>query len=169
MKRKKLDYLIGGGNVAYCSGSACFPATVDTLKFPNGLTRGKDGLIYVPSSVDGKVHVFELQSDKMLKKVDAIPVGMPLDNISPDLNGDLWVAGFPSMFKMMKAFEHPFEYDSPSTIFRIKKMPAAYRVDKLLEDDEGKIVSGVTTVRHDVKTGRLFMGCKYNISHVCQY
>jgi hypothetical protein len=160
--RKQLDYIIGGGNVAYCSGTGeCHAATMDNLKFPNGLSRGKDGLIYVPSSIDGKIHVFALQPDNMLRKLDFIPLGMPLDNVSPDADGDLWVPGFPSMMKMMRAFEHPFEHNAPSTIFRIKKNDAGYVSEKVLEDDEGKIVSGVTTVRHDARTKKLFMGCEY--------
>lgn len=37
-------------------------------------------------------------------------------------------------------------------------MDESYRVEKVLEDSEAKVLNGITTVRHDVRTGRLFMG-----------
>ncbi|KAJ4307399.1 hypothetical protein N0V94_009736, partial [Neodidymelliopsis sp. IMI 364377] len=86
--RKQLEPLIGGGTIAYCSASGtCHSATAapswdirKNLKFPNGLTRGDDGLIYVPSSADGSVRVFSLQPNQTLQLLHTIRVGMPLDN-----------------------------------------------------------------------------------------
>jgi hypothetical protein len=157
--RKEFDMFIGGGNVAYCSPKGdCHAASTTTFKFPNGLTKGKDGLIYVPSSVDGTVKVFELQSDKMLKPIDVIKTMMPLDNISPDANGDLWVAAFPSFAKAMAAVADPWSHTSPVTILRIRKTNTGYQTDKIIEDAETKVLSFATTVRHDAKTGRLFIG-----------
>lgn len=140
------------------------------LRFPNGLTRGFDGLYYVPSSTDGQVRVYALDTDNMLQLVDTIHTGMPLDNISPDATGDLYVPGFPSFLPTLKALSDPWSKNAPSTIFRIRKTVDAgpdgvrsvdYRVEKVIEDKEGKIISGATTVRHDAKTGRLFIGGKY--------
>lgn len=198
---RELDYIIGGGNVAYCTGAGqCHPAysgnEIDEatlqpipnspqynaylkkalsfiprpkLKFPNGLARGRDGLFYVPSAIDGQVRVFALQSNQTLRLLDTIHVGMPLDNISPDANGDLYVPGFPSLPQTAKAFDDPYNQISPVTIWRIRKTVDAsggvvksvdYRVEKVVEDREAKVLSGSTTVRHDVKTGRLFIGGK---------
>jgi hypothetical protein len=36
-----------------------------------------------------------------------------------------------------------------------------YRVEKMLEDREGTTIGGATTVRHDSKTGRLFVGGEF--------
>ena len=36
-----------------------------------------------------------------------------------------------------------------------------YRVEKVIEDKDAKVLSGSTTVRHDVKTGRLFVSGKF--------
>jgi len=140
------------------------------LKFPNGLTRGFDGLYYVPSSVDGQVRVYALTTDNMLRLIDTIHTGMPLDNISPDARGDLYVIGFPDLLRSMKALDDPLHLDAPSTVLRIRKTVDAgpdgvrsvdYRVEKVIEDKEGKVISGATTVRHDAKTGRLFIGGEY--------
>jgi hypothetical protein len=137
------------------------------LKFPNGLTRGFDNLIYVPSTIDGQIRVYALTSENLLKQIDTIRTGMPLDNISPDAMGDLYVVGFPDFRAALKGLHDPLNVDAPSTILRIRKtvdierQKVDYRVEKVIEDKEGKIMSGATTVRHDVKTGRLFIGGEY--------
>ncbi|KAF2623259.1 serum paraoxonase/arylesteras-like protein [Macroventuria anomochaeta] len=171
--RKQLEPIIGGGTVAYCSytgkcHSATLPPGIDirkNLKFPNGLAKGKDGLIYVPSSADGTVKVFTLQPNQTLTQLHTIRVGMPLDNVSPDARGDLWVSGFPDVRQTMKAMADPYQHVSPATVFRIRKVKGGredskleYEVKKMIEDKEGAIISGATTVVHDVKSGRLFLG-----------
>jgi hypothetical protein len=91
---------------------------------------------------------------------------MPLDNISPDANGDIYVAGFPSLYQSWKGLEDPYNENSPVTIWRIRKTvdvrkrKVDYRVEKVIEDREGKVLSGSSTVRHDAKTGRLFVSGK---------
>lgn len=139
------------------------------LKFPNGLARGFDGLIYLPGSVDGQVRVLAVNDDNTLRQIDSIPVGMPLDNISPDAKGDLYVPGFPSLSQSQKGMKFPREEIAPVSIFRIRKTVDAgpdgvrsvdYRVEKVIEDKESKVLAGSTTVRHDAKTGRLFIGGK---------
>ena len=164
---------VGGGNVAYCSPTGtCHTATSkDRMKFPNGLARGIDGLIYVPSSADGTVKVFSLQQDNTLKIEDTIRTGIPLNNISPDARGKLYVAAFPAALKTFKSLASPYgDTASPATILRISTSTVTmfddeiihYVVDKIIEDKEGKIISGATTVRHDAATGRLFIGGEYS-------
>ena len=92
---------------------------------------------------------------------------MPSDNLAVDANGDIYVAAFPKALEMVASTEDPWNINPPATIFRIRPVPWAigkaqgkpeYEVTKVLEDKVGLIVSGVTTVRHDVRTGRLWMG-----------
>ena len=140
------------------------------MKFPNGLARGRDGLIYVPSTTDGQVRVFSINQDKTLKQIDTIHTGMPLDNISPDAKGDLYVPGFPKVLQTFNVVKNPYSAYSPVTIWRIRKTADAksggggesanYKVEKVIEDRDSKVLSFATTVRHDVKTGRLFIGSK---------
>ena len=137
--------------------------------------HGVNRLIYVPSSIDGKVRVFSLSAaTKMLELVNTIELGMPLDNLAVDANGDMWVPGFPDAWSFMRWLANPLEEAAVSTLMRVSEIrdwnrdevrtteyvKAKYKVDKMLEDREMKVVSGITTVRHDVKTGRLFMGSK---------
>jgi hypothetical protein len=141
------------------------------LKFPNGIARGADGLFYVPSVVDGKIRVLALggQGEKM-RLVDTISVGMPLDNLSPDANGDIYAPGFPNLYQSVKGFGDPANEIAPVTIWRIRKViekdaegveKVDYQVAKILEDKDSKVLSGSTTVRHDAKTGRLFISGEF--------
>lgn len=136
------------------------------LRFPNGLTRGFDNLIYLPSSIDGRIRVYAVTKSNMLRLVDTIHTGYPLDNISPDARGDLYVAAFPSLLTALKSMDDPTNPDlgAPATVLRIRKTvdmerkKVDYRVEKVLEDKDAKVLSGSTTVRHDVKTGNLWIG-----------
>jgi hypothetical protein len=171
--KTELESIIGGGTVAYCSytgecHTASDPVGFDirkNLKFPNGLAKGDDGLFYVPSSADGTVKVFALQPNQTLTQLHTIRVGMPMDNITPDANGDLWVPGFPDARQTFKGLANPYDEISPATVFKISKLKSEgidgkleYEVKKVLEDKESKVINGATTVVHDVKTGRLFLG-----------
>jgi len=100
----------------------------------------------------------ELQSDGKLKELEIIKLGMPTDNIAVDANGALYVAGLPKLLDIIRSMDDPFGIEPPSTVWRITKTKSGYETQKVLEDRDKKVISGVTTARHDVKTGRLFMG-----------
>ena len=104
----------------------------------------------------------ELLSDSngALQEVDSISVGMPIDNLAVDANGDIWAAGLPVAYKNAKMWWDPHGVAAPSTVWRIRKGAEGYEVVKVLEDGEGRVLGGVTSVRHDVRTGRLWMGGK---------
>jgi hypothetical protein len=155
---KELDIYIGGGDVAYCPPSGpCKAATPPKFRFPNGLVRGADGLIYVPESAGGGIHVMELQGDGTLREVDFIRIGMPIDNLSVDANGDIWGAALPKALKAIKAAHDPFNHKTPTTVWRISKTPDGYKTFKVLEDRDSKVLAQIGTVLHDAKTGRLFI------------
>lgn len=156
--RKELDIYIGGGNVAYCPPSGpCKAATHSKFRFPNGLVRGNDGLVYVPESAGSGIHVMELQEDGTLREVDFIRIGMPLDNLSLDANGDIWAAGLPKALIAVKAAHNPFKKQAPTTVWRVSKTDEGYKTFKVLEDRDSKVLTQIATVQHDVKTGRLFI------------
>ncbi|KAF1968561.1 calcium-dependent phosphotriesterase [Bimuria novae-zelandiae CBS 107.79] len=176
--RRSLDFYIGGGGVSHCDASGkCTTVTPPrAFKMPNGLARGLDGLIYVPSSVTGTITVYSinrpdpnasLASEPKLTILDTIHVGMGLDNIALDLDGDLWAAGFADGIKLMKWMEDPVGERVPSTVWRVRKKHgdvSGYQVDKVIEDSKARILNAVTTIRHDTKTGRLFMGGEWSVN-----
>lgn len=102
----------------------------------------------------------QLQDDLSMSELHVIKLGMPVDNLSIDRNGDIFAAGFPKLLKVLDAFKKPYETRSPSTIWRIRRVGLGldYEVVKILEDREAKILRGLTIAVHDVKTGRLFLG-----------
>jgi len=168
--RREIDIYIGGGNVAYCPASGpCKAATHSKFRFPNGLVRGIDGLVYVPESAGGSIHVMELQEDGTLKEVDLIKVGMPIDNLSVDANGDIWASGLPKALQAIPAAHDPFKAQAPTTVLRVSKTPEGYKTFKVLEDRDKKIMTQIATIQHDVKTGRLFIVGKYSQSDPFQF
>lgn len=107
----------------------------------------------------------------MLLQVAAIEARMPLDNLAADANGDIWVPGFPHFSSLMKWMENPLEKPNKITVLKISKRGGwhkdnvlEYTVKTMLEDVDARVVTSITTVRHDVKTGRLFMGGEYEVS-----
>ena len=100
----------------------------------------------------------ELLPDLAMKEVDVIRLGMPIDNLSVDKRGDIYAVAFPDSLKLLRSLDDPYNLDAPSTIWRIRKMGSSYNIHKVLEDKEAKIMGSATVARHDVKTGRLFIG-----------
>lgn len=154
----------GTGNIATCEieSGECRIAASRGFSFPNGVLQGDDGLFYVSHFITGKVTVHEIRLDNSLHQVDEIELGMPLDNLSIDEEGTIFVPGFPDISAVFKSLANTGLGGIPSTIFAIKKVTAGsqrrYQVTKVLEDKEGKILPSATTVIHDIHTGRLFLG-----------
>lgn len=160
-KQRHLSPVIGSGDVTFCSlETGCNPV-VENLKFPNGLARGKDGLIYVPSSVAGTIGIFESLPGHGLQKIDEIKTGYSIDNISVDKNGELFVALFPVGFGVFKAFDDPWGSHPASAAMRVSKNEDGYQFEKAIEDGLGEVLPAATTVVHDAKTGRFFFSSKY--------
>ncbi|KAL2068057.1 hypothetical protein VTL71DRAFT_16155 [Oculimacula yallundae] len=172
--RSKLDPVLGGGSVAYCHRNRCKNASPGLkMAMPNGLVRGEDGLVYVPSTIDGSVTVFTLTAEHNLQQINKIETGLPLDNLSIDKNGDIIAAAIPQAYKWIRTSKAPFDEVSPSTVLKIRRNnrkggqtkgrkslsshDLEYEVEKVMEDD-GNILPGSTVAVHDAETGRYFMG-----------
>ena len=66
------------------------------------------------------------------------------------------------MLELIGAVGEPLDKTSPSTILRIQKTgEKEYKVDKVLEDGQAKVVSGATTAVFDRRSERLFIGGKF--------
>ncbi|TVY75620.1 Serum paraoxonase/arylesterase [Lachnellula suecica] len=163
--RRRLDAVLGGGSVAYCNSTSCHIAADRGFAFPNGMIKGADGLYYVPNILTNKISVMQLGPDLMLKEVDVIRVGMPVDNLSLDADGDIWASGFPKALEMAASMLDPFNVSPKSTIWRIRKGVEGYEVRKMVEDRDAVAISGATTTVHDTLTGRLFIGGHDGLQH----
>ncbi|KAK6079508.1 hypothetical protein SCUP234_05677 [Seiridium cupressi] len=151
-----LSPLIGTGDVSFCEGSNC-RQVARGFKMPNGLAKGLDGLIYVPSSMLGTIDVFQPQPNGDLVKVDSIDTGYSLDNLSVDQDGNIFAAAIPDGIKFLAANLDPYKKNAPATALKVtKKSEGGFEVTKVLEDGLTEVLPGTTSVVHDAKTGRVF-------------
>lgn len=96
-----------------------------------------------------------------LKLVDKITIPHPIDNLSVDSNGDIFVASFPILHLYLKSTKAPFDIFPPAAGWRIRRgADGTHRLDKVLEGD-GSFLPSSTIVVHDPLTGRMFFGGKF--------
>ncbi|KAF2462512.1 serum paraoxonase/arylesteras-like protein [Lindgomyces ingoldianus] len=157
--RKKLDPLLGGGSLTYHDDWwDTYVTTPKKIPIPGGLVRGNDDRIYVPSVIDGKIRVFELQEGGQYKQVHVIKMGMPIEHLTVDSKGDFWAVG--------RSKYDPTGRSSSSSIFKIEKFeerwPIRYVTTKILEDRDRKAINGASVVRYDARQKRLYLGGVYN-------
>ena len=157
----ELSPILGTGDVTMCRTRACWKVATG-LRFPNGLVRGADGLVYVPSSSTGVIEAFEHVPREGFRSVARIDTGYTVDNLSVDKKGVLYAAVLPQALRMLRGFDDPLNARPPAAALRITRGPAGpdgaptYAVEKIIEDMDGEVLSGATTVIHDAETGRLF-------------
>lgn len=145
-----------------CRTRACWKVATG-LRYPNGLVKGADGLVYVPSSSTGVIEAFEHVPRQGFQSVARIETGYAVDNLSVDKRGDLYAAVIPQALRMLDGFDDPLNARPPAAALRITRDPPGpdgaaptYTVKKIIEDMHGEVISGATTVIHDAETGRLF-------------
>lgn len=159
---------MGGGNVGYCDRHRCNVAYASGFNFPNGLVRGHDGLIYVPSTGRGDIQVFSLSEDHLLKKVYTIEGVLPTDNLAVDGKGDIYGAAFPKLTEWSKGTKDPYGVHPPAAVLKINRAGKKYTgesaaqasdfvTEKAFEDD-GSVLPGSTVAVHDSQAGRFFVG-----------
>ncbi|KAM0714826.1 hypothetical protein Q7P37_009290 [Cladosporium fusiforme] len=158
-----LSPFLGYGDVTHCQYTSTENLTCKTaapnLRFPNGLIKARDNLVYVPSSASGDIKVFEIQADRSLRKVADIDIGYGLDNLSQDADGNIFVPGFPKAIPSLKAFDDPMNVFPPSTILKVwKTEEGGFAWTKELEDDKGEALGMSTVAVRDGKSGSLFVG-----------
>ncbi|KAF9267238.1 hypothetical protein L218DRAFT_955718 [Marasmius fiardii PR-910] len=182
---KKLEVLLGGGDVVYCSlptsssPSSCHTAASTEFKFafPNGLVRGfnfphSGNLFLVPNALNDQVYVMQLNSSNLLSHLPGSPIrtGMPIDNLAIDASGDIYGAGLPKGWKLPLLLDNAAKLGKqntseinvssqwPSAVLRIRSVNG-YKVEKVIETDSQEGIDylvGATSATHDIKTGRIF-------------
>lgn len=71
----------------------------------------------------------------------------------------------------MAGFDDPLRARSPARVYRVvknatefardPKSPAAWQVDKVLDDRDAEVLPAATVAVHDPKTGRIFLSGMY--------
>ncbi|KUJ14191.1 serum paraoxonase/arylesterase-like protein [Mollisia scopiformis] len=168
---RRLEMILGGGSVAYCPPTSlssptqtCNLALTTAFKFANGIALLPNNEVLVAHSAKGHLtsHTF-FPSNRTLSPGQTIPVNMPMDNLSVDIHGDIYVAAFPKVLALIEAMDGEKRPDGewveiPSTVFRVRKEGATWVVEKVLEDVEGSVLPGSTVAARDGVTGMLWLG-----------
>lgn len=163
-QKHHLSPMLATGDVSYCSSQGVCKLVSTGHKFPNGLHLGTDGLLYVPSAAVGGVKVYQPAPDGSLTQVHQIRLDYPIDNISEDSNGDLYLATMPKGLEALASFNDPLNAPTPpATVWRVRRLHREgqdeyeYELEKIIEDRDGEMLPGMTTVIHDALSGRMFM------------
>ena len=163
---RDLEMLYRSGTLTYCQleSGECHIAATQGLAFPNGVVSDQNGLFYVAHSLTGMVTVHRLENGQLIQ-IESIPLGYPIDNISLDADNNLIAAAIPDLLGYVKASEDPYNVVPPATVFSIESIIGHiashandYRITKLVEDNSGKVLPGISTALHDVQSQRLFLG-----------
>lgn len=106
--------------------------------------------------------MFKSYANGSLEWQGHIDVPYAIDNLSEDEEGTIWAAAITHGPKFFWHIKDPLGYTSPSTIVRIRRLGnGGYEWHKILEDRDGEVLPGTTTVVHDVVAGRLIMSGEY--------
>jgi hypothetical protein len=153
------------GDVTFCPDDSSSPCRIVSkgYGYPNGLMRSRvDGLLYVPEAAQGGITVLRPTANNSLETIDEIDLPYAIDNLSEDQDGTIWAAIIPRGIEILKQSKDPHRYFPSSSVFKLSRDAGGKFVwEKALEDKDGGVLPGTTTVVHDTKTGRLFLGGMY--------
>ncbi|GAA5908149.1 hypothetical protein JCM6882_005955 [Rhodosporidiobolus microsporus] len=142
-------------SLVYCDISRtepdCIVATDDVV-FPNGIAVSGDK-VYHASSLQGKIGIWESQSDHTLVPLSALDLGVSLDNLALAADGSVYVATFPKIFELLKVVASAGKSDATSAveIWRLSNETSEAQFygqkhrKELVFADDGKVASGSTT------------------------
>ena len=159
-----LNFLIGSGSVAHCASDpsqACTEYDIP-FNFANGLVR-IDQTLYVANSATSIISVLQIHENNTITLIEKIQIPMPIDNLSLNGKGEIYVAGIPDAWGFMASMEDP-QRKVGATVFRIKRVMgddergrARHVLEKVLEDIEGSVLPAATVAVSDSKRGTIWL------------
>ncbi|KAF3767168.1 calcium-dependent phosphotriesterase [Cryphonectria parasitica EP155] len=159
--RSQLSVLLQTGEVAFCPIGSSSPCEIVSSGhgYPNGLIYSSvDQHIYLPCSAEGRLKVLKAGVNNSLEVIDKLDPPYALDNLSEDKDGVIWAAAIPRGLDIMRQSKAPFTLFPAATVLRISRASnGTYEVKKVLEDRDGEVLPGATTVVHDVSSRRLIL------------
>lgn len=181
----QLSVILRTGDVVFCPETTDSPPSQAPCEivssghgYPNGLLHSTvDEHIYLPCCSEGGVKVLRpaisqgegtTTNSSLLEAFDKVDFPYVVDNLSEDKNGAIWAAVLPRGIQIMRQFDAPFTMFPAATVFKITRSSegdstknGAYIVEKVLEDRDGEVLPGATTVVHDVTTKKLFLSGEF--------
>lgn len=144
-----------GASVEYYGRHGLQPA-VENLVFPNGINVSADlRTVYVATTTSRELLVYDRDLETgALELRQRVYVGIGLDNIEVDEDGDLWIGAHPKLMALGPHGQEP-SLLSPSQVYRIRFRGDAVDVDEIYLN-RGDQISGVSVAaRHG---DRLLLG-----------
>lgn len=146
-------------SIIFCSFKEelnCLPAVSGKHPHPNGIAKGPGDSLYMVTTFDPYLRVFEMQADHTLALTDELKLPRVADNIYVTPKGSIFFAGIPSLYRFRKRIlgmqEGNFDILSPSDVWKISNETSSdafyggrLKVELVLADDGNKI-SGNTAV-----------------------
>jgi len=134
----------------------CLPAVSGNHPHPNGIAKGPGDSLYMVTTYDPYLRVFEMQADYTLALTDEVKLPRVVDNIYVTPKGSVFLAGIPSLYKFKKRLmamqEGNYDLPSPSDVWKISNKTGSdafcggrLKIEQVLLDDGNKI-SGNTGV-----------------------
>ncbi|CAG8594224.1 4853_t:CDS:2 [Ambispora leptoticha] len=163
--------------VFHSSASNITRIAADGIAYPNGIAANWDkSIIYVISTSDGEVILYERRQDNRIIELERIRLGYPADNAAIDeVTGEIYIAGFPKVLKSIAYFEDPSgKYPRPpSVILKISNntdpdryFGKKYKVSKVLEDN-GEFFHSFSISAVDHKRNALLLGSIFKETWRC--
>lgn len=155
----KIGPLFGTGDVTFCPIAGDCKRVSDGHAYPNGLIYSNyDGQIYVPSAGVGGIKIYKRSSENELEYDGALDIFNAIDNLSEDSVGNIYAAVHSRGIEILKQVEDPLGVNPASAVIRLRRLQVGgFEWEKVLEDRDGTVLPGTTTVVHDAETGRLFL------------
>lgn len=164
-QKNSLSPFLLTGDVTFCPDDPYMPCRIVSkgYGYPNSLLRSRvDRLLYVPEAAQGGITVLRPTANNSLEIVEKVDIPYAIDNLSEDQDGTIWAAVIPRGIEILKQSNDPQHYFPSSSVFRLSRGVGGKLIaEKVLEDKDGSVLPGTTTVVHDAKTGRLFLGGTY--------
>ncbi|CAH7688769.1 hypothetical protein PPACK8108_LOCUS23781 [Phakopsora pachyrhizi] len=153
--QKKVHWL---DSIAYCSFAAevdCKVAWHGKRPFPNGLAKGPDNYLYMATTVNSWLQVFEIQPNHTLFLKEELKLPRMTDNIHVTPSGSIFLTNIPTITKFIKKVKnYPTDSSlgSPVEIWKVSNVTGEnaliggkMQVEKIFGDDSNE-VSGSTGV-----------------------
>ncbi|KAF8329845.1 uncharacterized protein EI90DRAFT_2973517 [Cantharellus anzutake] len=161
-RRIQLWFNPSKNSLGYCHIDKGCKIAAANLPSPNGIVRINDDTYWVAGFPSGKITVFTRDADNSLVQVDEIDIGRPLDNLTVDENGDVWVAAFVRLFETIKYVLSRGGL-APSAAYKVSLNQGydayfgkKYAVKKVFEDD-GTLANWITTAAADSRRRQLYL------------
>lgn len=152
-------------SIVYCSlngsDSPDCNVAVHGHAYANGIAKGPEQMIYMATSFDPRLRLYDAQGDHTLVLTDELKIPRVIDNIYVTEQGSVYLATIPKFFDFYKSLDKPGSRSSATEVWRVSNGTAQdkffggrLKLEKVFADD-GQMVHMTTCV--GVYENKLFL------------